>query len=64
MAMENYVDLFVEAIIAVALYGPLTDYITAINATGVVGTLFDLVPVLYVVLLIAAFAYQLKKKNK
>lgn len=64
MAMNDYVDLFVEALIAVALYGPLTDYIATVNATGIVGTLLDLVPVLYVVILIAAFAFQLKGKRK
>jgi hypothetical protein len=61
--MVNYIDMFVEVIIAVALFGPLQQFITDVNASGIPGTLLALVPVLYVILLVAAFAYQLKHKQ-
>lgn len=60
----DFVDMFVTAIIAIALLPVLVDYIDASNFTGIVGTLVGLVPVLYVILLVAGFAYWLKKGKK
>lgn len=60
MAMSKsgaFVELFVVAIIAIALYGPLVEFIEGVNATGTAKTLLDLVPLLYIILLIAGFAF-------
>jgi uncharacterized membrane protein len=61
--MDSWIDLFIEAIIAVALFGPLNDYINSINATGTVGVLLSLIPVLYVIVLVAVFAYAVKRRK-
>jgi len=61
--MTGWIDLFLEAVIAVALFGPLNLYIDAINATGTTGMLLSLIPVLYVIVLVAVFAYAVKQRK-
>lgn len=63
---DNFMEMFVTAIIAVALYAPLQAFIddAVATATGIGATLLSLVPVLYVIVLIGAFAYWLKSKKK
>lgn len=60
----QFVELFVIAIVAVALYGPLVDFIEGINATGTAATLLDLVPLLYIILIVAGFAFALTAMSK
>lgn len=60
----QFVELFVIAIVAVALYGPLVDFIEGINATGTAATLLNLVPLLYIILIVAGFAFALTQMAK
>lgn len=69
MAMNTsgkFVELFVVAIIAVALLGPLISFIdaAAANVSAVVSTLLYLIPVLYVILIVAGFAFALTAMSK
>jgi hypothetical protein len=66
VSTDGFMDMFVTAIIAVALYAPLQAFIddAVATATGVGATLLSLIPILYVIVLIGAFAYWLKRKNK
>lgn len=59
----DFMDVFVTVIIAVALYVPLNSFVEAANVTGILGTLLDLVPLLYVVAIVAAIAYQIKRSK-
>lgn len=63
---NDFVEMFVLAVIAVALYAPLKSYTdeAAANSSGVEATLITLVPTLYIIVLIAVFAYMLKHKGK
>jgi len=63
---EGYMDLFVEVIIAVALFGPLTSYVSAAaaNASGTTALLLNLIPILYVIVIVAAFVYVVKGKMR
>ena len=63
---DNFMEMFVTAVIAVALYAPLQAFIddAVATATGVGATLLALIPVLYIIVLIGAFAYWLKSKRK
>lgn len=56
----NYMDLFIEAIIAIALFAPLQSYVDSANASGAAGLLLALVPILYIIVLVAAFAFAVK----
>jgi len=66
VSTDGFMDMFVTAIIAVALYAPLQAFIddAVLTASGIGATLLSLIPVLYVIVLIGAFAYWLKRKNK
>jgi hypothetical protein len=63
---KNFVDMFVTAIIAIALFAPLNSYVSDAAADPNISTtaavLLGLVPVLYIILLVAGFAYMLRKK--
>lgn len=63
--MTDFVEMFIEVVIAVALFGPLKSYVDVAseNASGTTGLLLNLVPVLYIILIVAGFAYQLKRKK-
>ena len=53
--------MFITAILALALLGPLQDFVNGLNVTGSVATLVGLIPLLYIIVLVAAFAYILRK---
>jgi len=61
---EGYMDLFIEVIIAVALFGPLVSYVTtaAENASGTTALLLNLIPILYVIVIVAGFVFVVKGK--
>jgi hypothetical protein len=58
----NAIEMFITAIIALALLGPLNEYVDAVNVSGTLATLVGLIPLLYVIILVAAFAYVLKRQ--
>lgn len=55
------VNMFITAILALALLGPLQDFVNGLNVTGSVATLVGLIPLLYIIVLVAAFALILRK---
>lgn len=61
----KFVDMFVTAIIAIALFAPLNNYVQEAaadpNLSTTLSVLLELVPVLYIVLLVAGFAFMLRK---
>jgi len=59
-----YMDLFIEAVIAIALFPVLTTFVANANVTGVGGTLLSLIPILYIIVLVAAFAYAVKNRSQ
>lgn len=63
MAKMNFLDVFVTVIIAIALYEPLNTFVEAVNASGVAATLLNLVPLLYIIAVVAVIAYELKRKQ-
>jgi len=63
MAKMNFLDVFVTVIVAIALYEPLTTFVDGVNATGIASTLLNLVPLLYIIAVVAVIAFELKRKT-
>ncbi len=62
--MVDAVQMFVTAILALALLGPLQDFVNGLNVTGSTATLVGLIPLLYIIVLVAAFAVILRKSSR
>jgi len=60
----NSVEMFITAILALALLGPLQEFVNGLNVSGSVATLVGLIPLLYIIVLVAAFAVVLKKSAR
>ncbi|RLD80395.1 MAG: hypothetical protein DRJ15_07145 [Bacteroidetes bacterium] len=63
MGMDKFIELFVMAVVAVALLPVLVSFINdaVINQSAAITALLYLIPVLYVIVLIVAFAYAVKR---
>jgi len=61
--MADFLGMFFEIIIAIALFGPLVTFIGEANATGATAVLLALVPVLYVIAIVYIIYAQVKPKK-